>query len=94
MINKKEGMMYMKLKNLSLEELESMSYDDIAYKILEEGKKKLKLNELFKKICDLLQLDEKECEEHIGDFFQLISRDQRFTMLEIRLVSLLRLRNF
>ena len=72
----------MKLKNLSLEELESMSYDDIAYKILEEGKKKLKLNELFKKICDLLQLDEGECEEHIGDFFQLISRDQRFTMLD------------
>ena len=72
----------MKLKNLSLEELESMSYDDIAYKILEEGNKKLKLADLFKKICELLQLDEGECEAHIGDFFQLISRDQRFTMLD------------
>ena len=48
----------MKLKKLSLEELESMSYDDIAYQIFVEGNKKLKLPELFKKICDLLQLDE------------------------------------
>ena len=72
----------MKLKNLSLEELESMSYDDIAYKILEEGNKKLKLVDLFKKICNLLELDEAECEDHMGDFFQLISRDQRFTMLD------------
>ena len=82
MIKKVEGMKFMKLKNLSLEELESMSYDDIAYKIFEEGKKKLKLPDLFKKICDLLQLDESEYEARIGDFFQLISRDQRFTMLD------------
>ena len=72
----------MKLKNLSKEELESMTYDEIAYKIFEEEKKKLKLPELFKKICDLLELDESEYENRIADFFQLISRDQRFTMLD------------
>lgn len=72
----------MKLKKLSKEELESMSYDEIAYKIFEEEKKKMKLPDLFKKICDLLELTDKEYEERIGDFFQLISRDQRFTMLE------------
>ncbi|MBR1417131.1 MAG: DNA-directed RNA polymerase subunit delta [Bacilli bacterium] len=72
----------MKLKSLSKEELESMSYDDIAYKIFEEEKKKLKLPDLFKKICKLLELDESEYEARIGDFFQLISRDQRFTMLD------------
>ena len=72
----------MKLKKLSKEELESMSYDEIAYKIFEEEQKKMKLPVLFKKICDLLDLDEAEYEERIGDFFQLISRDQRFTMLD------------
>lgn len=72
----------MKLKKLTKEELESMSYDDIAYKIFEEEKKKIKLPVLFRKICDLLELSDAEYEEKIGDFFQLISRDQRFTMLE------------
>ena len=72
----------MKLKKLSKEELEAMTYDEIAYKIFEEEKKKLKLPELFKKICDLLELDESEYENRIADFFQLISRDQRFTMLD------------
>ena len=72
----------MKLKELSKEELESMSYDDIAYKLFEEEKKKMKLPDLFKKICKLLDLDEYEYENRIADFFQLISRDQRFTMLD------------
>ena len=71
----------MKLKDLTKEELEAMSYDDIAYMILKEGNKKLKLPDLFKKICKLLGLDDAEYEEKISDFFQLISRDQRFTML-------------
>ena len=72
----------MKLKQLTKEELESMSYDDIAYKILEESNKKIKLPDLFRKICDLLEFDDSQYEEKIGDFFQLISNDQRFTMLE------------
>lgn len=72
----------MKLKKLSKEELEAMSYDEIAYKIFDEEKKKMKLPVLFKKICELLDLDDAEYEERIGDFFQLISRDQRFTMLD------------
>ena len=72
----------MKLKDLSKEELESMGYDEIAYKIFEEENKKMKLPDLFKKICKLLDLDESEYENRIADFFQLISRDQRFTMLD------------
>ena len=72
----------MKLKHLSKEELESMSYDEIAYKIFDDEYKKMKLPDLFKKICKLLDLDESEYENRIADFFQLISRDQRFTMLD------------
>lgn len=72
----------MKLKKLSKEELESMGYDELAYQILVEENKKMKLPDIFRKICDLLELDESEFEAKIGDFFQLISRDQRFTMLD------------
>ena len=72
----------MKLSKISREELETMSYDDIAYKILEEENKKMKLPDLFKKVCELLDLDESEYEARIADFFQLISRDHRFTMLD------------
>ena len=71
----------MKIKDLTKEELEAMSYDDIAYMILKEGNKKLKLPELLKKVCKLLGLDDSEIEEKISEFFQLVSRDQRFIML-------------
>ena len=37
----------MKLKDMSKEELENMSYDDIAYAILTEKKKKMKIIDLF-----------------------------------------------
>ena len=72
----------MKLKDLTKEELESYSYDDIAYMILSESKGKLKLPDIFKKICKLLDLSDDEYEEKIGDFFQMMSTDKRFTMLD------------
>lgn len=72
----------MKLKDLTKEELESYSYDDIAYMILSESKGKLKLPDIFKKICKLLDLSDAEYEEKIGDFFQMMSIDRRFTMLD------------
>ena len=72
----------MNLKDLTKEELESYSYDDIAYMILSESKRKLKLPDIFKKICKLLELSDSEYEEKIGDFFQMMSTDKRFTMLD------------
>ena len=44
----------MKITDLSKEELESKSYDDIAYMILESSGEKVKITDLFKQICDLL----------------------------------------
>ena len=70
-----------KLKELTKEELESLGYDDIAYLILSESKTKLKLPQIFKKICKLLDLDESAFEDKIGDFFQMMSVDKRFIML-------------
>lgn len=72
----------MKLKDISKEELETMNYDDIAYIILNEEKEKMKINVLFKSVCDALELSEKEYEEKIADFFELLTTDKRFIMLE------------
>ena len=72
----------MKLSDIPKEELESMNYDDIAYIILNEEKKKMKINELFKKVCDALELPERAFEEKIADFFELLTTDKRFIMLE------------
>lgn len=72
----------MRISDISKEELETMNYDDIAYIILNEEKTKMKINILWKKVCDCLQLSEKEFEDKIGDFFELLTTDKRFIMLE------------
>ena len=72
----------MKLKDIPKSELELMGYDDIAYIILSETKKKLKINELFKKICDALEMSEEEYQNHLADFFDILSTDKKFVMLE------------
>ena len=72
----------MKLSDIPKEELETMNYDDIAYIILNEEKAKMKINELFKKVCDALELPENTFEEKIVDFFELLTTDKRFIMLE------------
>ena len=72
----------MSSKNLTLEELEAMSYDDIALIILNESKKTMKINDLFKKVCDLLKMSEEEYVNKLPAFFDVISTDHRFIMLE------------
>ncbi|MBQ6687384.1 MAG: DNA-directed RNA polymerase subunit delta [Bacilli bacterium] len=72
----------MKLKDIPQEELELMGYDDIAVLILEESGKKMKIFDLFKKVCNALNLSEAEFENKIADFFEILSTDKKFTMLE------------
>lgn len=72
----------MKLKELTKEELEAMSYDDIALMILTESNKKMKINELFKEVCNLLSLSDDEYVSKLPSFFEILSTDHRFTMLE------------
>ncbi len=71
----------MKLK-LTDEEKETLSYSDVAYLILKETDKKQKIKDLFKKVIKLLDLDEEEFENGIGDFFEQIITDKRFIMLD------------
>ncbi len=72
----------MKINEMSKEELESLSYDDIAYYLLEESGTKTKITDLFQEVCNLLGLSQSEYEAKIADFFQMLSTDQRFIMLE------------
>ena len=72
----------MKFKTVSAEELEIMPFDDIAYIILKEKGKKMKIIDIFKIICDTLNLGESAFENQIGDFFSLLSTEKRFIQLE------------
>lgn len=72
----------MKLKDLTKDELEAMSYDDIALMILSESNNQMKINELFKKVCDLIGLSEDEFVDKLPAFFDVLSTDHRFIMLE------------
>ena len=56
---------------LTDEEKETLSYDDVAYLILNDEKKKIKIQDLFKKVI-----------KGIGDFFELITTDKRFIILD------------
>lgn len=72
----------MKIKDLTKEELEAMSYDDIALMILTESQSQMKINELFKEVCNLLGLSENEFMDKLPAFFDVLTNDHRFIMLE------------
>ncbi len=67
---------------LTDEEIDSLSYDDVAYLILKEYKKKMKIQELFKKVIKAMKLSDDEFTNGIGDFFELLVTDKRFIMLK------------
>ena len=72
----------MKKINLTEEELATMSYDDVAYLILENNQKKMKIQDLFKEVIKVMNLGDSAFEEHLADFFELLSTDKRFIMVE------------
>lgn len=72
----------MKLSQIPKEELELMGYDEIALLILQESGKKMKIQDIFKKVCKVLELPENMVEEHLVDFFELMSTNKKFIMLQ------------
>ena len=72
----------MKFKTISKEDLEILPFDDIAYIILKEKGKKMKIQDIFKIICDTLNLGEEAYENQISDFFALLATEKRFIQLE------------
>lgn len=75
-------MIKMKLKGIAKEELETMSYDDVAYLILKEKGKKMKLIDLFNAVCDVMELDQSVKDDYVADFFTLLSTEKRFINLD------------
>ncbi|MBR4230802.1 MAG: DNA-directed RNA polymerase subunit delta [Bacilli bacterium] len=72
----------MKLKGYTKEDLESMSYTELAEIILNEKGSSMKIVDVFKKICKLLEMSDAEFEAKVADFFELISTDKNFIVLE------------
>jgi len=72
------------LKKLKLteEQLETMSYSDVAQYVLEQIGKKMKIQDLFMEVLKAMNLPESEFEAKIEQFFGLLSTDKRFIMLE------------
>lgn len=78
----------MSLKEKTIEELEQMSYTDIAYEVIKEKGKKFNTPNLFKEVCKLLKLSDAEFEEKIGDFFTALTTDGRFILINSSLWDL------
>lgn len=72
----------MKLSKLSKEELELLSYTNIAKLYLEENKTTKNTAELFKEVCNLLELSEAEYQDKIADFFQSLTTSKEFILLD------------
>ena len=72
----------MKLKDIPKEELELMGYDDIALLILQENGKKMKLHDIFAKVCQVLGLPEETVDNEIMDFFEQMSINKKFIILD------------
>ena len=72
----------MELKNMSKEEIELMSHTDLTYIILKNNKKPMNTADLFKKICELLDLSEDDFNSKIGDYYTSLTIDKRFYMLD------------
>ena len=68
----------MNIKKMSKEELELLSYNDLAYQILKYDKNSKSTVELFKEIQKLLDLSEEEYLDKIGDFYTILTTDKRF----------------
>lgn len=71
----------MKLAKMKKEELELLSYTNIAKLYLEENNQTMNTADLFKEICKLLSLSEREYQDKIADFFQSLTTSKEFILL-------------
>ena len=72
----------MSLKEMSQDELELLTYTDLAEMILLENKKSMNTPGIFKEICNLLGLSDSDYTSKIGDFYTSLTTDKRFLLLE------------
>ena len=72
----------MKLNKMTKEELELLSYTNIAKLYLEENKTTMNTADLFREICKLLELSERVYQDKIADFFQSLTTSKEFVLLD------------
>ena len=72
----------MNVRKMPLEELELLSYTDIAYELLKMDKKTKTTPVLFGEICKLLNIGENAMFDMIGDFYTSLTTDKRFLLLD------------
>lgn len=71
----------MDVRKMEKEELELLSFNDIAYNIIKNDKESKATPVLFKEICTLLEMTDNEYEALIADFFTSLTTDKRFLLL-------------
>ncbi len=72
----------MNVRQMPLEELELLSYTDIAYELLKLDKKPKTTHELFSEVCKLLEINNDTMLDMIGDFYTTLTTDKRFLLLD------------
>ena len=72
----------MKLSKMKKEDLELLSYTNIAKLYLEENKTTMNTADLFKEVCKLLELSERVYQDKIADFFQSLTTSKEFILLD------------
>ena len=71
----------MNIYKMSKEELELLSYTDIAYEILKKEKTHKTTIELLRTIAELLELSDDIITQTISDFYTTLTTDKRFYAL-------------
>ena len=72
----------MKLSKMKKEDIELLSYTSIAKLFLEENKTTMNTDDLFKEVCKLLELTERDYQNKIADFFQSLTTSKEFILLD------------
>lgn len=72
----------MNVRQMPLEELELLSYTDIAYELLKLDKKTKTTPVLFGEVCKLLEINDDTMFDLIGDFYTTLTTDKRFILLD------------
>lgn len=72
----------MKLKDMSKEELELLSYTDLTERVLKESNGSMNTPTVFRKICDLLEYSDDQYVAKIGDYYTSLTIDKRFVLLD------------
>ena len=69
-------------KELKREDIENLSYKDIAFLILEREKTGINTLDLFTKIVNLMELPSATIENKIADFYTTLATDKRFILVD------------